>query len=161
MRHKILILFLALFIGLGNSFIYAQSLIVVTKTGQEFSEPIISLQKFSFSNNQLLLGYKNNTTDSYNISEISKLYFKPLSTANFSFNENTLTMAVYPNPAKNNISILNAPQIPVSVFIYRMDGKMVGNTIVSSVNPSVNISNLKSGIYILKVNDQVFKLIKL
>lgn len=71
------------------------------------------------------------------------------------------TMIVYPNPANNFIVLQHAPQANVS--FYREDGVMVKNFPISA-NGVLDISELNSGIYFLRVNNsnQVnwFKLIK-
>jgi hypothetical protein len=47
------------------------------------------------------------------------------------------------------------------VSIYRMNGVLVLSTQVSSISKSLNVSYLSGGLYLLKVNDQTFKFIKL
>jgi hypothetical protein len=74
------------------------------------------------------------------ISEISKSEFK-----------------VFPNPAKN-ILYVNS-QAGAEVKIYNIAGSLVMSKITSSANEKLNISNLPSGLYLIKVNNYTQKFI--
>jgi glucose/arabinose dehydrogenase len=69
------------------------------------------------------------------------------------FNKNGLSF--YPNPAKTEIFIKNSTETTLSkVKIFDLTGKMVLNKMVeNSENPSVNISALSSGMYLIAVED--------
>ena len=59
---------------------------------------------------------------------------------------------MYPNPTKNNLFIETALNSDINVSIVNMLGKEVVNTNV--VNNTVNVSNLTSGIYIVKITEE-------
>lgn len=59
---------------------------------------------------------------------------------------------MYPNPAKNNLFIETALNSNITISIVNMLGKEVLNTTV--VNNTVNVSNLTSGIYIVKITEE-------
>lgn len=61
-------------------------------------------------------------------------------------------LKMYPNPAKNNLFIETALNSDINVSIVNMLGKEVVNANV--VNNSVNVSNLTSGIYIVKITEE-------
>lgn len=61
-------------------------------------------------------------------------------------------LKMYPNPAKNNLFIETALNSDINVSIVNMLGKEVVNTNV--VNNTVNVSNLTSGIYIVKITEE-------
>jgi hypothetical protein len=61
-------------------------------------------------------------------------------------------LKMYPNPAKNNLFIETALNSEINVSIVNMLGKEVVNTIV--VNNTVNVSNLTSGIYMVKITEE-------
>lgn len=61
-------------------------------------------------------------------------------------------LRMFPNPAKNNLFIETALNGDINVSIVNMLGKEVVNTNV--VNNTVNVSNLTSGIYIVRVTEE-------
>jgi len=62
---------------------------------------------------------------------------------------------IYPNPAKNqiNITISNSNYQDLNVFIYDIQGKLQKISILETNNSMISISDLNSGIYILKIAD--------
>jgi hypothetical protein len=79
----------------------------------------------------------------------------------YALREGSTKMYVYPNPANNLITIQNAPEGTLITKIYRMDGMQVFNEIVSPGNLSIDVSSFAKGFYLLTVNVQTFKFIKL
>jgi hypothetical protein len=61
-------------------------------------------------------------------------------------------LKMYPNPAKNNLYIETALNSDINVSIVNMLGKEVVNANV--VNNTVNVSNLTTGIYIVKITEE-------
>jgi len=61
-------------------------------------------------------------------------------------NENVITTSVYPNPANDVLNIVASEEI-ATVSIVTLDGKVVANASSSSVN----VAELKSGMYIYEV----------
>lgn len=61
-------------------------------------------------------------------------------------------LKMYPNPAKNNLYIETALNGDINVSIVNMLGKEVVNT--KAVNNTVNVANLTSGIYIVKITEE-------
>jgi len=69
---------------------------------------------------------------------------------------------VYPNPAVNNIEIrINSPKVySWEMEIYNMQGRMISSTSFDKNNYNVNVSNLSSGIYFIKLQSTDNKLLK-
>jgi hypothetical protein len=61
-------------------------------------------------------------------------------------------LKMYPNPTKNNLFIETTLNSDINVSIVNMLGKEVVNTKV--INNTVNVSNLTSGIYIVKITEE-------
>lgn len=61
-------------------------------------------------------------------------------------------LKMYPNPAKNSLFIETALNSDINVSIINMLGKEVIKTKV--INNSVNVSNLASGIYLVKITEE-------
>ena len=65
------------------------------------------------------------------------------------------TFSLFPNPASDRLEIalnqLNAS--PATLVIYDITGKQVQSTNLTALNTSLNISNLKSGIYLVQLGN--------
>lgn len=68
-------------------------------------------------------------------------------------NTEAKNVVIYPNPAYDeiNINLENSDSIDSKMNIYAIDGKLVQNNTLSSQSNTVNISNLNSGYYIIKI----------
>lgn len=66
---------------------------------------------------------------------------------------------INPNPAKEIISIISNIVTATDVMIYDMTGRCVKNVIIDYSNATINIEDLKQGVYIININDKVEKLV--
>jgi hypothetical protein len=67
--------------------------------------------------------------------------------------ENQLDFTVYPNPVKDNLNIqLPTGTIKANVSVFDMSGKLIRNAAISIQNTKVDVSDLSTGVYILKLN---------
>ncbi|MBK8600753.1 MAG: T9SS type A sorting domain-containing protein [Flavobacterium sp.] len=86
--------------------------------------------------------------------------FQLLNTAAFETDE---SINVYPNPAKNQISV-NSKNTIKSVQLFDMQGRIINTILVNDTKLDLNISNYSNGIYFLKVTtargSKVEKIIK-
>ncbi len=140
----------------------AQSLYIKTKDGSVATKSLSNLERFTFSNNNLLINYLNGPIETYSLSNISKLSFKSAVTGVDELSlSGTLTMKVYPNPVSDIIYIQNAPESIYKLSIYRMTGSLVLTTQMNSGDKSIDVSFLQSGLYLLNVNGRTFKFVKL
>lgn len=67
--------------------------------------------------------------------------------------ENQLDFTVYPNPVSDDLNI----QLPTGtqnteVAVFDMSGKLIRNATISAQNTKINVSELSTGVYILKLN---------
>ena len=62
------------------------------------------------------------------------------------------TTNIYPNPAKNNITIENSNFVITNIKIYNITSQLVRTENVNSMSTNLNISDLKTGIYILELH---------
>ena len=62
---------------------------------------------------------------------------------------------LYPNPAKNEINFKGIVT-RTSYEIFSVDGKLVDRGSYNPVN-SIKVSNLPIGIYLIKINEKIFK----
>ena len=85
--------------------------------------------------------------------------FYLVKSSTLSIEENSLTtFNLYPNPSTNYVEI-NSPETPIfEIQIYDLSGKLIiNNNYNSEISINLNISSLSSGIYLLKINNQVTK----
>ena len=66
------------------------------------------------------------------------------------------TVTVYPNPASNNLKVNFEGEANIQLF--NLVGQMVYSTTATD-NATINVSNLRSGVYMLKVNNKTTKVI--
>ena len=89
--------------------------------------------------------------------------FYLVKSSTLSVDDNSLSnFSLYPNPSINSVE-LNSTNTPISeVNIYDLSGKLLlSKKYNSEININLNISNLASGIYLLKINNKKsIKLIK-
>lgn len=71
-----------------------------------------------------------------------------------SINENVIEATVYPNPANDVLNIKVGNEVITAVSIISMDGKEVA----TSTNGTVNVSDLKAGLYIYQVTTATGKI---
>lgn len=67
---------------------------------------------------------------------------------------------VYPNPASDNINIVLDQEETVNAVIYDMSGRKIRDIQLHSGINSVDISNLSNGVYILRADGYVQKVVK-
>lgn len=150
------ILCIGIYIGLN-----AQNVVVVENndnTTQTFALGEQGEMLFTENNDSLVVRISENDYTSFLLSEISKIYFVYVSSVSEIDVQNT--MFVYPNPARDFIKIANNSQENQILSIYSIDGRMLVKQNYSA-NEGIDISSLKEGLYIVKLNGQTFKFSKL
>lgn len=89
---------------------------------------------FANSGDQVFLG-KSNSTPSLSISELQKLNFE-----------------IFPNPTSENVFIqISNSSENASVTFFNYVGKEVLNQKISNATQKINVSNLSTGVYVVKV----------
>ena len=162
MRHflsKFLILFTLL---LGNIFLMnAQNVnitLVVTKTnGEEQTFQLSEESQLYFENgDQLVIDDGAGTTVTFQLAEIQKM----ICTEYAGIGENNATtLWLAPNPTRNNF-IINNLQNNCTANIYTLDGRLV-KSFEASGGQVVDISDLVPGMYLLHIDGQTLKMMKL
>lgn len=69
------------------------------------------------------------------------------------------TIVVYPNPFTNSITI-NGIETQSETVLYNTLGEVIRKWIITETNNSINTENLRSGVYFIKINSILKKIIK-
>ena len=68
---------------------------------------------------------------------------------------------IYPNPARNYITIENNFEYPMPYEVLSLSGKSLLRGMIQSSIGQINTSVLDANVYILNINDQHFKFVKI
>ena len=74
--------------------------------------------------------------------------------------EESISYNVYPNPSKDNINITSSSSLPLNCVIYNLSGQKLMEKQSAGSSTSLDLSAFDSGMYILKINDQIKKIVK-
>ena len=74
--------------------------------------------------------------------------------------EELVSYQVYPNPSKNIIHITSPSVTQMTCVLYSLSGQRILEKDASTNSISIDISELKAGMYILKINNQITKIVK-
>ena len=74
--------------------------------------------------------------------------------------EELSSYSVYPNPSKDVIHITSSSVLSLNCVIYDLSGQKLLEEESSSSTTSINLSAFKPGMYLLKINDHIEKIIK-
>ncbi|MFZ4454794.1 MAG: T9SS type A sorting domain-containing protein [Bacteroidales bacterium] len=128
------------------------------KNGTQHPFALSSIQKISFANSSLLLNYRSASPESFSLVAVGAITFSNLSAIRPTIFNSKISL--YPNPVSDFVSLRNLPEGNNVVTIYRNDGASARIFALSATDKTVDLSQLASGFYLLKVNNQVIKFVK-
>jgi hypothetical protein len=141
--------------------LYAQKLYLWKTDGTQIPYDLGGVKTISFSSGNLLLNSVSGSTESFSISALTKLSFDNSSTVGIaSVNGHLASVKMYLNNSENAIYFQNIPNNKTLVTIYKLNGVLVKSNQINSGSQSIDVSNLVSGFYLVKINNQVFKFVK-
>lgn len=153
MKNRLLFTLIFFFVLCLATPLRAQSVVLRLQGGSEQTIPLNSLQKITFSGNNLVLNYSAGGTQSYGFSNLEKLFFSQIS----SISKSTFpTLDIYFNATDNQVYYKNLPDFFNRLSIYRLDGVPIYSATVSDCG-SVDMSRFPAGIYIIRANNKVMK----
>jgi Secretion system C-terminal sorting domain len=82
--------------------------------------------------------------------ELYKYTYKNTNTSEITINQ----LKIYPNPSNDYVSIINPTYENAVLNIYDINGQKIKEEIVQKEANNIDISNLKSGIYVLKIQSE-------
>ena len=80
-------------------------------------------------------------------------------TSVFENSGNDLSLSIFPNPTSSSINIIGL-KYSSPVNIYDMSGKLIFESEIKPFDNKVVLSDLKSGMYFIRLNNRCFKVIK-
>lgn len=157
-KHFYIIAFLILVSGISS--LQAQnSLIISLNDGTSSNNLLSSLNKVTFSAGNMTVSKKDASTSLYAISSIRNMNFGVYSGVQ-DISENQSALSVYPVPACDFINLKNAPEGQLRLMIFGLDGTILKNCVLNDSSQPIDISCLKCGLYLLRVNDKTIKFAK-
>ncbi|MFT3751662.1 MAG: T9SS type A sorting domain-containing protein [Paludibacter sp.] len=162
MRNRIRItgLVLLLCICLANLQAQDSNLLLKFKNGTTSQIKIKTIKNLTFATGMTRLMLIDGSNAVYASADIQSLYFETL-VNDVPDVSKVFDMFVYPNPTNGVISFKGLGEDPVAVRIYNMSGVLMFSARINSSVQSVNIGFLPRGIYLVNMNGQLSKLIKL
>ncbi|MCW3807515.1 LamG-like jellyroll fold domain-containing protein [Plebeiibacterium marinum] len=136
------------------------SSIEILETG-DASEKIAfdDFKYLTFSENETSILFTDYSSRSITNSVIEKIIFSDISSA-ISLQPVQSTISVYPNPAKNKLFVTGLTSSDKFIYIYSISGQLLAQKQISATTEQLDISFLKSGVYILKTNSDTLKFCK-
>jgi hypothetical protein len=162
MKRKLIGIVILIVLGLNNVNVQGQSLVIKTKNGTVKEQNIHSLRNFTFAGENLLVTPLLGSALTYQIADISKIYFKQgsTSTEHLAVSGMNDRITVFPNPATDLISLKNLPKGITFITIYRVDGTKVFEGYITNDDPTISVFDFPCGMYLLKINLETLKFIK-
>ena len=136
----------------------AQSLVVEALDGttQVYDMAVVSKLDFTTSGSLKVLK-TDGTADTKAISETRKVVFSAEDAPSTAIAETSAsTLKVYPNPAKNEITVEGAND---DILIFSANGSLVSTTKAAD-KAVINVSSLADGVYVLRSGDSSARIIK-
>jgi hypothetical protein len=72
----------------------------------------------------------------------------------------TADFSVYPNPASNQLTIENGLELEMQISIMNIEGKIVYTNEFSGTSSTIDVSNLKAGIYLIQITTDSGNIVK-
>jgi hypothetical protein len=159
MRRPVILFFLALIYCLSVISQTRNSLVIRLGDGSDKTILLSTIKKITFSVSSIILNKTDSTTAPYAISDVKKMSFGFYSAVDEVFLD-TNGVLLYPNPATDFLIIKNVPNSELNVTVFGIDGTIIKSEKLSSISYKIDISDLKKGIYLLKVDNTILKFMK-
>ena len=108
----------------------------------------------------MILNYQTGSSESIITTDIRKLSF-----SSFTGVDDILVadnkLCIFPNPCTDFISLKNLTESELNISIYSISGIELLHSKLANVNQQIDIRQLNKGIYLVKVNSNILKFIKL
>ena len=121
-------------------------------------------EEYEYDNNGFITKEKFQTSSSPGVLYVTnenKFYYEQSTTSTGIYENSNSFFSVFPNPASDQITIETNEYLMGNEFaIYNSIGKSVRKGSITTKENIVNLNDLATGIYILRINKQLYKVIK-
>jgi len=135
--------------------LYTDATPVLTSSGTTVGFEFFTIQS-TMAQYVRILGYGNSEANGWNSYEEVEIYGDINCASTLSITENELTqngISIYPVPTKDNFINIQSKNTIGLVEIYSITGNNIIKKHLNTTNGKLNISELASGIYIIKVQN--------
>ncbi len=122
------------------------------------TELLTNVRNFYFDGDNIVFEFVESESQTKQISEVKKLTFEYISPDLSAVEDEAFEDGIYPNPVSDILHICNPKAESVSV--YSANGQLLIQKEISA-DDNVDVSQLYSGFYFVKVGDKIHKINKL
>ncbi len=161
-RQLIIAILIVLFSGLScMNTLYGQELIIVSPDGPETHDSLTKLDYLLFSPGVLELSFRDLGYQTYPLSSIRVIRFDSgIYTGTGPKGSVVSDLAVFPNPARDEITVIRPSSENNMLYIYGIDGTLIKTVCLDGDATSVPVSELIPGLYLVRVGNSICKLAK-
>jgi hypothetical protein len=156
----ILSLFFLFGIAVMNVHSQSNALILKKTDGTDQTIAFSKLKKITFSGTNLVLNYQSDPNESVSLASIQKMFFGTYTAVDRIAIDNK-DLVIYPNPSTDFIHVKTGMIAKSKIAIFSLSGTHVMSVNLPSDDNKIDVRDLQKGMYILKLDNQAFKFIKL
>ena len=161
MRQHVFFYLVILLFGFATVSVQAQvSMNILDWSGENRSVRVASIDKITFTEDDLVLNYNNSNAESLDMLSIRKITFRgsPLGIADVIGTEDKIAVSFH---SGNQLLINNLPDGKHHLAVYSIAGILVHRSVVDSGSPAVHVNCIGKGVYIAFINNQAVKFVML
>lgn len=161
MKQKLLLLFIGLCIAM-TGFSQAERLYVYVLTGENYEEALEQIGGFTFNGGKLkLYSIDGNILAEKPLSEVRKITFKKDKGSGIveEVLGQEVTLRAYPNPTQDAL-YLNGLEEGETVRIFSTEGQLLKTLTATGSEMQIEVSDFRSGIYLIQAGMNIVKFIK-
>ena len=141
---------------LSSAFAQDEVIFTIMKTDGSTTDFVMNKDARIYYSDTQLMFFNGNNTVSVNFSEIRKAYFTAPQDVEEVENQQ---LTIYPNPAKDVLRISGIAENQ-EVTIYSINGAVMMK-LIASEGCEINISDLRTGLYLIGVGNEFSKFVKM
>lgn len=156
-KHFLLCMITIVLLIAGSHIVQGQSILIQEQDGTIHTELISNMRNVHFASGEMILQFTGGSTNAFALANLKKVYFD----TSIGVSEKTSDkLSLYPNPAGNSLHLEGIPKGNNQLTIYRTDGALILTQQVSNASHTIDLSDLNSGLYIIRVAGFTTKFIK-
>lgn len=139
----------------------AQSMNIKSNIGNTSTIDLSTVESIVFRNNNIVVNKTDCGDNYFNLLYSKKITFnETIEVDEVNLPENTIAIAIFPNPVTNTLSIDTRLDAYSNANIISSNGVILKSFEITDQHHKIDISTLPSGLYFIKIDDQTSKFIK-